>query len=188
MSDDAIREAAERLRQYLKPGERFEAIDLNGIWPLQDREDVATILNALPELLSAREPAGGEAALQEAIDFEQKRADTIGELYRDLQARADGWLKAAEERRRGGRVMEERIAAIIQHARETGQKLTLHHCSFCAYPVGWQFIDGALFYDNGCDCVHEGYRPVPESHLVDSLTRNQHILIARFESQVGIAS
>lgn len=81
-----------------------------------------------------------------------------------------------------------RIGAIVDRARETEQKLVLHRCTFCDYPVGWQFRGGALFYDNGCDCVYEGYRPVSVSDLTDSLRINQHILIDRFEAALDKAA
>lgn len=71
--------------------------------------------------------------LQEAIDFEQKRADTVGDLYRDLQARADGWLKAAEERRRGAEQSEgkawqevERLRKALSDALDELEGLAVH--------------------------------------------------------------
>lgn len=82
---------------------------------------------------------------------------------------------------------DERIAAIVSRARTSEKKLVLHNCTFCGYPVGWQFRGGALFYDNGCDCVYEGHRSVPESDLTDSLRLNQHVLIERFEQALSVA-
>ena len=29
----------------------------------------------------------------------------------------------------------------------------IHKCSMCSYQCSYHFIDGNVFYDNGCDCT-----------------------------------
>jgi len=38
----------------------------------------------------------------------------------------------------------------------------IHFCCLCGYDCGYRFIDGKVFYDNGCDC---GWiNPKPKLH------------------------
>jgi len=29
-----------------------------------------------------------------------------------------------------------------------------HNCTLCGYQVGYHFIEGNVYYDNGCDCTN----------------------------------
>jgi hypothetical protein len=83
--------------------------------------------------------------------------------------------------------VEARIRAIVEQAKESGQKLVLHRCTMCNYPCGWIFDPfQGLVYDCGCDCRWEGEHSETEDELVASLRTNSHILLDRFEAALGI--